>query len=237
MDALSFPALGPTRAAVLDALVAVSAEPDALRRLGAPPVARDVVDAHVRLLDAPAAPVATLYSGVLFDALGLSTLDAASRRRARSWIVVISALWGALRVGDRVPPYRLNMCGRLPGLAHLPDVWREPLDDALPAAAPRGVVVDCRVAEYATAWRPSGALAARTVVVKVVRADDPTRGESSHASKRVRGLLVRQLVTDAIDPPGPEDLPAALAAHFDVDLRRTARHGGTWELRVVAPPP
>ena len=84
-------------------------------------------------------------------------------------IVVVSALWGAVRLGDRIPAYRLDMCGRLPGLAHLTDVWKGPLGEVLPAAARRGVVVDCRSSEYATAWRPTGALAERTVVVKVIR--------------------------------------------------------------------
>ena len=75
------------------------------------------------------------HTGPLYEGLGLADLDPASRRRARAWIVVISALWGAVRLGDRIPAYRLNMCGRLPGLAHLPDVWRAPLTGVLPAAA------------------------------------------------------------------------------------------------------
>ena len=129
----------------------VSAEPDATHRLGVPASLSDVVRRNMALRDAPTAAAETVYSGVLYDALGLADLDPASRRRARAWIVVISALWGAVRLGDRIPPYRLDMCGRLPGLAHLTDVWRGPLGDVLPAAARRGVVVDCRSAEYATA--------------------------------------------------------------------------------------
>ncbi len=89
---LSFPPLAPTRAAVLDALVAVSAEPDATRRLGVPESLREVVLRNVELREAPTAAAEKVYSGVLYDALGLADLDAASRRRARAWIVVISAL-------------------------------------------------------------------------------------------------------------------------------------------------
>jgi cytoplasmic iron level regulating protein YaaA (DUF328/UPF0246 family) len=158
---LSFPQLAPTRAAVLAALMEVSAEPDATRRLGVPASLGEMVRRNVTLRDAPAAAAETVYAGALYDALGLADLDPASRRRARAWIVVISALWGAARLADRIPPYRLNMCGRLPGLAHLTAVWRGPLAEVLPAAARRGVVVDCRQAEYATAWRPTGALAER----------------------------------------------------------------------------
>jgi cytoplasmic iron level regulating protein YaaA (DUF328/UPF0246 family) len=232
---LSFPPLAPTRAVVLDALVEVSAEPDAMRRLGVPPTLSDAVRRNVALHDAPTATVDAVYSGVLYDALGLAGLDAASRRRARAWIVVVSALWGAVRLGDRIPAYRLDMCGRLPGLAHLPQVWQEPLDDVLPAAAGRGVVVDCRSSEYATAWRPTGALAERTVVLKVVRDLDAKRGAASHSAKQTRGLVVRRIVTDAIDPRRPEGLAEALSAHFEVDLRQPDRPARAWELDVVEP--
>ena len=178
LGSLSFPPLAPTRAAVLAALIEVSTGPDATDRVCVPASMLDIVRRNVTLRDAPTAPVEAVYSGVLYDALGLDELDPAARRRARAWIVVISALWGAVRPGDRIPPYRLNMCGRLPGLAHLPQVWREPLTDVLPGAARHGVVVDCRQAEYATAWRPTGALAERTLTVD----RKSTRLNSSHQS-------------------------------------------------------
>ena len=225
LDRLSFPALAATRSAVLDALAEVSAGPDALRRLDVRASLSDLVRANVTLGEAPAAPAGTVYVGPLYEGLGLADLDAASRRRALAWIVVVSALWGAVRLGDRIPAYRLNMCGRLPGLAHLPDVWRAPLTGVLPAAARRGLIVDCRSAEYATAWRPAGELAERTLVVKL-RA-------SSHDAKYLRGRLARRIVTDALDPQQPEELVNALSENFKVDLQSPARAGRSWELRVI----
>ena len=232
---LSFPSLTPIRAAVLDALVAVSAEPDAAARLDVPPSLEAVVRRNVKLRDAPTATADTVYAGVLLDALGLADLDAASKRRARAWVVVVSALWGAVRLGDRIPAYRLNMCGRLPGLAHLPDLWRGPLAEVLPAAARRGLVVDCRSAEYATAWRPTGELAERTVAVKVFRVRDGKRGAVTHNAKSTRGLVVRRILTDAIDPRRPQALAEALSDHFKVELQPPTRPGRTWELDVVEP--
>lgn len=232
---LSFPALAPTRAAVLDALTRVSGEPDATQRLGVPPSLGAVVARNTALRDAPAAAAERVYAGVLYDALGMADLDAAARRRARAWIVVVSALWGAVRLGDRIPPYRLNMCGRLPGLAHLPGVWRGPLAEVLPAEAGGGIVVDCRSAEYATAWRPTGALAERTVVVKVLRGRDGERSAVSHNAKHTRGLVVRRIVTDAVNPRRPNGLAEALSTAFDVDLRAPERPGRPWELHVVEP--
>ncbi len=232
---LSFPPLAPTRAAVLEALAEVSAQPDALRRLGVPAGRADTVRLNVHLPDVPTEPAGAVYAGPLYAGIGLRDLDPASRRRARAWIVVISALWGAVRLGDRIPPYRLNMCGRLPGLGHLPDVWRAPLADVLPAAAGDGVVVDCRVAGYATAWRPGGSLAERTVVLRVLRDRETGRGAASSRAKHARGLVVRRILTDAIDPPRPEELAEALVPHFELDLRQPDRPRRPWELRVVDP--
>ncbi len=85
---LSFPPLAPTRAAVFEALIEVSAEPDATNRLGVRAGLRDVVRRNVALRNAPSATAGRVYSGVLFNALGLAELDPASRRRARAWIAV-----------------------------------------------------------------------------------------------------------------------------------------------------
>ena len=237
LESLSFPALTKTRRDVLDALMQVSAEPDGPQRLGVPPTLADLVARNVCIEDVPTAAAEAVYTGVLYDALGLVDLDAASRRRARAWIVIVSALFGAVRLADRIPPYRLNMCGRLPGLPHLPELWRRELGAVLPEAARRGVIVDCRSAEYATAWRPAGELAERTVVVKVVRDRDGARSAVSHNAKHTRGLVVRRIVTQGIDARHPVALAEALAPAFDVELDPPPRPGRSWEMRVVEPRP
>jgi cytoplasmic iron level regulating protein YaaA (DUF328/UPF0246 family) len=234
LGGLSFPALEPVRAAVLQATIDVSAGPDPARRLGERPSAEDVVRRNVFLPDAPTATVDTVYTGTLHTALGAADLDAAARRRARAWIVVLSSLWGAVRLSDRIPPYRVGMCARLPGLGHLTDVWRQPLAGVLPDLARRGVVVDCRSSEYATVWRPGGELAVRTVVVKVLADAAGSRRANGYAGKRTRGLLARRIVVDAIDPADPDGLAEALAPHFEVDLRPPARPQRPPELCVVA---
>jgi len=234
---LSFPELAPTRDAVLRGLLEVSAGPDAPRRLSESPGAAAVIRRNLELRDAPTTRAEQLYAGVLYDALGLDDLDPVARRRARRWIVIVSALWGAVRLDDRVPSYRLNMCGRLPGLGHLPDVWRPALGEVLPAAAGRGLLVDCRSSEYATAWRPSGELAERTLIVRVVRDLENRRGSGSHAAKAVRGLLVRRIVTEGLDPRRPDDLAEGLEPHFAVGLRAGAGPARSWVLDVVEPPP
>jgi cytoplasmic iron level regulating protein YaaA (DUF328/UPF0246 family) len=233
---LSFPELAPTRAAVLRALIEVSGRPDATRRLLEPESMSPAVRRNLNLLHAPTAAVERMYSGVLYDALALANLDPASRRRARGWTVIVSALWGAVRLTDRVPPYRLGMCGRLPGLDHLTDVWRGPLEGVLPAAARRGLIVDCRSSEYATAWRPRGELADRTVVVKIFRERDGLRSAVSHNAKRTRGMVVRTIITQALDRSSPAALAQALSPAFEADLVAPTRPHQSWQLQVLEPP-
>jgi uncharacterized protein len=73
--------------------------------------------------------------------------------------------------------------------------------------------------------------------VKVYRDRDGRRRTVSHDAKHTRGLVVRRIVTDAVDPRRPEALAEALSAHFELDLRRPDRPGRTWELHVADPLP
>ena len=234
LDSLSFPELGPVRERVLDALAAASSRPDALGVLGAPKGAADRVAANVHLRTEPTLAVRDLYTGVLYDALDLGSLDAPARRRAGRRLVVVSALFGALRPGDRVPSYRLSMDVDLPGVGPLAPAWREPLDGVLPGAAGRGLVVDLRSSTYQAAWRPAGELAERTVAVHVVRDGPGGRTAVSHMAKHARGLVARHLLATGADPATPEDLVAALGPAFEasVDEPRPARPR---RLEVVEP--
>lgn len=233
-DRLSFPELNPMRRAVLDALVHASARDDALDVLGAPKGAADQVAANVDVWSAPARRVSDLYTGVLYDALDAASLDAPARRRAGTRLVVVSALFGALRLGDRVPPYRLSMDVDLPGVGRLAPAWRGPLDQVLPAAAGSGLVVDMRSSTYVAAWRPTGALAERTVAVHVVRETDRGRSAVSHMAKHTRGLLTRYLLAHDVDPRTPEALVDALRDDHDVTIDE-ARPGRPRRLEIVEP--
>jgi len=193
---LAFPELTATRATVVDALVATSRLPDALARLGVPDGAVDQVAANLDVRSAPTLPAARLYTGVLFEALELAGLDAASRRRAGSRVVVASALWGFSRLTDRLPAYRLSGGARLVGVGPVASAWRSALGAVMPPVAGAGMVVDCRSGGYAAMWRPAGALARRTLPVVVEREIDGRRTVVSHLAKFGRGLLARALVLE-----------------------------------------
>ena len=235
LTALSFASLTPARTAVLAALVATSSAPDAPERLGAGASLAAEVERNVRLRELPARPASEVYSGVLYDALDWPTLSASARRRARSRLVVVSALWGALRPHDRIPPYRLSMTSDV-GLGPLAALWRPALDAELTqAAGARGLVVDCRSAPYAAAWPPAGPLAARTVAVRVLQDGETGRSVVSHAAKHTRGEVARYLLEADVDPARPRRLADALADRWTVELSPPPRPGRPWTLDVVLP--
>jgi cytoplasmic iron level regulating protein YaaA (DUF328/UPF0246 family) len=178
------------------------------------------------VLGAPAAPVARVYTGVLFSRLDVAALDPAARRRAARRIVVQSALWGALRLTDRIPAYRLAIGARLPGLepASLAAFWRPHLEAALPA---NELVVDLRSGGYAAAWMP------REAPVVAVGARTPDGRVISHMAKATRGDVARILCELPRAPRTPEQVADVVAgAGFDVALTPGRPH----RLDVVATP-
>jgi cytoplasmic iron level regulating protein YaaA (DUF328/UPF0246 family) len=219
-ERVSFPELTTTRADVAAALARISAHPDAPALLGVSANLRSAIAHNVRLGSAPAVLVADLYSGVLYDALDLASMDAAARRRANRWLVIVSALFGALRPADKVPPYRLSMGVNLGELGPLASVWRAPLAAVLPIVAGRGVIVDTRSSTYAAAWIPQGDLATRWVQIRVPGA--------THMAKHTRGLVARHLCESGVDAKSAKTLQHVVAQRFETTLNEPARPGQPW---------
>lgn len=229
---LSFPQLTAAREQVLAELAATSAREDALEVLGVGERLRGEVERNTRLGAEPAAPALSVYTGVLYDALDPAGMTGAQRAAAAASLVVVSALWGAVRPDDRIPAYRLSMGAELPGLGRLAAHWKHHLPAVLEPAAGDELVVDCRSAAYAAAWRGPRA---RTVGVKVVRERHGRRQVVSHMAKHTRGLLTRHLVERAAAGERletPLDLLSAAQERWRAELTEpTARSEG--ELVVV----
>ena len=225
LGTLSFPELTPLRESLLETVARVSGEPEAARVLEVNPNLVGDIERNVRLLTAPTATASRVYTGVLYQALDVDSLDAASKRRANRWVVVVSALFGALRLDDRVPAYRVNICSTLPGIGSLSHEWRQELKTTLDAAVkPRELVVDCRSSTYAAVWRPTGERAERWVHVTVPGA--------SHMAKHTRGLVTRELV-QAQAPRTPQALAERLSERFEVALTPPDRAGRPWQLATT----
>ncbi|MGI5486675.1 YaaA family protein [Microtetraspora malaysiensis] len=228
LDTLGFPELTSPREKVLDALVTLCHTPDARAVLGLSERQLDEIGRNRDLHDAPTLTAAELYTGVLYDNLGLTTLTPEARRRADLRVVVFSGLWGALRLTDRVPPYRLSMARTLPPMGGLAAFWRPFLTAALDPLP--GLFVDMRSAPYAQAW-PAGE---RAVAVRVLKESAGRRTVVSHMAKATRGVVARSLVEDPGEPADPRELAEVLTGlGHRAELHPAPRPGKPWTLDIV----
>lgn len=188
-------ALGATRDSVRTALEALSADEEAaIRALKLGAKSRDELAHNLVLGDSGAMPAIERYTGVLYDALAVQTLDARARRWIDSHVLVQSALFGLIRAADRVPAYRLSASSRLPGLpSPHAALWRD-AHHALDWRA-MGWILDLRSQDYgALAPLPEGIGSYLHVVQR--GADGEVRA-LNHFNKTAKGELVRLLAQHA----------------------------------------
>jgi hypothetical protein len=206
-------ALAAPRRQVVDAVVRLCAgDPEeALRVLGVGAGQLDEVRRNARLHELPAAAAERIYTGVLYDALGLPTLDASAHRRALARVAIVSSVYGVVRPGDRIAPYRLGGGVTLPGLGPVAAHWRRHLGPAVLGLVGRGLLVDLRSTTYASFWRPPPELAPRLVTVRVLHDLGGRRQVVSHFNKATKGRLVRALLEDGRDARTPRAFATLLA--------------------------
>ena len=158
----------------------------------------------------------------------------AACRHANEWILVSSALWGAVHLGDPIPAYRLSGGVTLPRIGTMAKVWRTPLTNAMQGAAASGVVFDLRSGAYAKLWTPHGDLAEHTAVGRVLlQRPDGSRAVVSHHNKSTKGRLVRALVSQTSTTRTVEALADLIEKiGFTAELSRE-REGKPWSLDVV----
>jgi hypothetical protein len=234
LEELSFAALRAMRTRILEALITTSTHPDALLRLFVGPSVRVEIESNTRLLEMPARPVLEVYTGPLHAGLDAATLSRAATERAAGWLVVVSALWGALRPADHIPAYRLNLCARLVGMGRLEPAWRTVLPDVLAeAAGPHGVVLDLRSPGYQAIGVPAG-IGDRTVTLRVAHDVSGGRQIGGVVGKRVRGQAARHLLESGADPEDPLALAGVLAERWPVRLDPPARPGRPWAVTLSA---
>ncbi|HET6549213.1 MAG TPA: peroxide stress protein YaaA, partial [Solirubrobacter sp.] len=169
---------------------------------------------NLTLRSAPAAPAHEVYTGVLYEHLGLGSLPGED-------VLIASALWGFVRPPDRIPAYRLSMGATLPRIPSLPALWREPLRRAVPD---EGLIVDLRSGAYTAAWKP------RKATVVGVRAFSGGK-TISHMVKATRGDVARIILSAPAPPETPDDVAALVR---DAGLRADLTGGGrAWAVDVV----
>jgi len=165
------------------------------------------------LREAPTAPAAEVYTGVLYGRLDLPSIPAADG------VLIASGLWGLLRPQDRIPHYKLPIDAKVPRLrGTLAALWRAPVARALaPLDTPEQLIVDCRSGGYASVFRPRHAT---LLAVRAFRVHpDGRRQPISHMAKASRGDVARALLTAGRPATTPDEIAdLARAAGLDVEL-------------------
>lgn len=186
--ALSYPALIRPRAAVLDALVALSRDPAAAAAaLHFGPQGLSLAARNRGLRRAPVRPAIERYTGVVYDGLDVPTLIPVGRAWVEGHVAIGSALFGLVGAADPIPAYRLSAGAALPGLplrAH----WAPAVSRVLRRTGEW--VLDARSSAY-TALGPAPVGAA--VLAVESQGADGRRVALNHWNKLHKGRLVRAL--------------------------------------------
>jgi uncharacterized protein len=229
---LSFPSLNAMREGVMDALIATSQRPDARRRLMVGHSLAGEVARNEHLRDLPTRPAVETYAGPLYEGLDPGSWSSRTARRAARDMVIVSALWGALRSTDRIPPYRLHVCGRLVGMERLEPAWRTLLPPILTdAGARRGPVLDLRSPAYQAVGRPSG-LDDQTVTLRIRPSPGGPARIGDVIAKRVRGEAASHLLSSDADPETPLDIAEVLAARWSIEVDPPAGRTRSWTITL-----
>ncbi len=201
---LALSALAPQRRAAVDALVALSEDPERARRVLKLSERQAGDIEHNRMLRETATmPASDRYTGVLFDALDAPSLDAPAREWLGRHVWIHSAPFGPVGALDPIPMYRLAAGTSLPGLAPLRRHWSDAVTAAIAEAAPR-FVLDMRSEAY-VALGPVPA-SVPSAYVRVVTDEGGTTRALNHFNKKAKGLFVRALAEDRPDSASLDEL-------------------------------
>ncbi len=167
------------------------------------------------LLTAPTMKAIDRYSGTLYSAIhgrglkGSATehnqLTAGEVTRAKSSVLVQSALFGLIPVTDLIPEYKVSATKTLNGL-NLKRLWSE-AHEAIWPRLDGGVIIDLRSKAYADLAPIPAAIDHFTVFVEVEYSDG-SRRTLNHFNKKAKGQLVRSALTAKQAPESISELKA-----------------------------
>lgn len=203
LDEFRETALNDARVQVLTALQVLSADREtALRVLKLSEKQSKLLETNDTLFSAPTMPAIERYTGVLFDALSVETLEGQARAWLDDAVFVQSAAFGRISATDLIPSYRLSASSLLPGLsiagkaATLKQFWQsahELVDARRELTTGQEFTLDLRSKDYVS-LAPIDRSACVGMWVNVVsRGEDGVVRALNHFNKAAKGRLARLL--------------------------------------------
>lgn len=182
----------------------------------------EVLEAYIKatgdqdIRQAPTMAAINRYTGTLYSAIhgrGLkgtptanNSLNTDELPRARSMVLIQSALFGAIAATDLIPNYKVSPSKLICGI-NLKRVWPAPHEQFAWARLAAGPVIDLRSKAYADLAPLPENIDAYTVTVFVERADG-SREQLNHFNKKAKGQLVRAALTASKEPQTIAELKA-----------------------------
>ena len=170
------------------------------------------------LLSAPTMRALDRYTGTLYGALhgrGLkgtptehNSLTSDEVARAKSTILIQSAMFGLIPATDLIPEYKINATKKLNGL-NLKQLWAQAHEAIWPRLS-GGLIIDLRSKTYAELAPIPEGLTSYTVAVYVER-EDGFREQLNHFNKKAKGQLVRAVLMENTPPETLSDLQKCAA--------------------------
>jgi cytoplasmic iron level regulating protein YaaA (DUF328/UPF0246 family) len=178
------------------------------------------------LLTAPTMKALDRYTGTLYGALhgrGLkgsptehNSLTPDEVARAKSTVLIQSAVFGLIPATDLIPEYKINANKNLNGL-NLKRLWTQAHEAIWPRLA-GGIIIDLRSKTYGDLAPIPEGLTAYKVIVFVER-ENGDREQLNHFNKKAKGQLVRAALMAKNPPETIKDLQkCALKAGLRVEV-------------------
>jgi len=232
---LSFPELNNQRQELVSAVIAMANGPAAKTRSILSISAKQdfEIERDQKLLTAPIGSAWSVYTGVLYDAIGIESLSAKAKSKFEAENFVVSALFGLINVTDRIPAYRLSGDTVVPKIGSLTKFWSQSVSQLISNQGE--FVIDLRSGNYVKLGPIAPAIAEQVVVPRIMQ--KMPKGSPkvvSHSNKATKGRLVRELAQSSKSVKGVDQL-AGLAAKvaLDVVVIKPKKAGQPWGLDVI----
>ena len=167
---------------------------------------------------ATSGPAIQVYTGVLYAALGWSTLTTEQQKLGQSCVAIISAKYGVVRPLDAIEPYKEKINNK-----KMAAQVAQGLD-----GAESELIIDCRSSTYQTVWQSPLAI---TVEIKVFTKIDGVKKVITHMSKKTRGEVTHHILKTGKILTNPHELEAIISQKFECELIGGNKKG-PWVLEV-----
>jgi cytoplasmic iron level regulating protein YaaA (DUF328/UPF0246 family) len=237
LSTLSFTELTELRSKTIDSLVKVSEGRVSVARkiLGVTANQDAEIERNHDLWAKPVAPALAVYTGVLFDAIGIDSLSKSAVKNFSRDAYVVSALFGLISVTDHIPAYRLSGSATLPKIGTLSSLWSRAVAELLVNADE--FIIDLRSGVYQKLGQIPDDAAPRAVVPRILQKmpSGPPKLVSHH-NKATKGRIVRAIAESGKSLKSVEELAEVVAAlGADVEVISPSNPAKPFGLDVVVP--